>query len=247
MEERIEKRLAQKTIVNAIVKAIREDVPDYFREHSKETNNALPFLRGDFINDNLRRESKSGSLEVLPFRRHSWEGRLIVDRKNNCSYSVVTKNTLLRTLTKQRNSPYYLDSIISVLHSDIIAPGQQLPLFDIAKSDKTSLQQDFDSNFRNLLNAEEGHRHYVIAYDAKGSEIADIEVFLFDKNFNIVDKKSLKEFIQPNIMDLTETMTSSVQRDQEKNEGAKRLVKMRPDLPRRGGLQPKKREIEDEA
>ena len=41
-------------IVQAIEKAIGEDVPRQLKENHLETNNYVALMRGDFINDNLR-------------------------------------------------------------------------------------------------------------------------------------------------------------------------------------------------
>ena len=81
-------------IVRAIDKAVADDVPQYLRENYKETNNAIPQLRGDFINDNLRLQVVGENIELIAFQRYAWEGRLIVDRVNKITYTVTTQQTL---------------------------------------------------------------------------------------------------------------------------------------------------------
>ena len=41
--------------IRAIEQAVTEDVPRELRERHLETNNYIPFIRGDYINQNLRK------------------------------------------------------------------------------------------------------------------------------------------------------------------------------------------------
>ena len=101
-------------IVQAIEKAIGEDVPRQLKENHLETNNYVALMRGDFINDNLRNYALEEGVELLPFQRFGWKGRLIVDRRNRITLSVTTQNNLRAIPRKQRSRPHYTMSLLKM-------------------------------------------------------------------------------------------------------------------------------------
>lgn len=84
----------------------------------KETNNAVGHLRGDYINDNLRKYVIANGIELIPFKRSSWQGRIIVDRNNKITYSITTQNTLNSIPKKERARPHYLQSILQIIQKE---------------------------------------------------------------------------------------------------------------------------------
>ena len=68
-------------IVRAIDKTIAEDIPQERREKDLETKNYIAHIRGDYLNSNLRRIAAIDGIELHPFKRYGWEGRLLIDRE----------------------------------------------------------------------------------------------------------------------------------------------------------------------
>ena len=66
----------------------------YILENALETNNALMMKKGDYINDNLRHQVVNDNIELIPFRRYGWEGRILWDHVNKITYTIVTIQTL---------------------------------------------------------------------------------------------------------------------------------------------------------
>ena len=81
-------------IVYCIEKAIGDDLQQYLRENHRETNNAIILLRGDNINTNLRTHVVKDDIDLVPFQRHGWSGRMVIDRKEHITYSIMTEGTL---------------------------------------------------------------------------------------------------------------------------------------------------------
>ena len=67
-------------IVYCIEKAIGDDLQQYLRENHRETNNAIILLRGDNINTNLRTHVVKDDIDLVPFQRYGWSGRMVIDR-----------------------------------------------------------------------------------------------------------------------------------------------------------------------
>ena len=133
-------------IVYCIEKAIGDDLRQYLRENHRETNNAIKLLRGDNINTNLRTHVVKDNVALVPFQRYGWSGRMVIDRKNHITYSIMTEGTLSSIPKKKnRETPHYLQSVLYAENKDCIAKEKQMTLEDygITIFDADVLEQDF--------------------------------------------------------------------------------------------------------
>jgi len=191
-------------IVRCVDKAVADDVPQYLREHYKETNNAVAHLRGDFINDNLKNLVVSGDIELLPFKRSSWQGRIIVDHGEKVTYTVTTQQTLRLIPKKQRNKPHYLHTLLYKENGEYEGEGKQLTLMDIYPFEIEDLERDYETIVNGRISPENDYIHYVIAYESQNSELIDIQLEFLDKDFNTITTASLNEHIKPDFARLTD-------------------------------------------
>lgn len=228
-------------IVRAIDKAIVDDVPEYLREHHKETNNAVIQLRGDCINDNLRKLVVGGDIELVPFKRYVWQGRLIVDRSGKITYTITTQKTLSAVPRKRRNKPHFLQTLLYMENGGYEAPVKQMTLMDFLPFEAEDLENDYNSIVAGLIDPAEGYRHYVIAYDAEGSELKDVQVEFLDKDFNTIAMASLNEYIKPDFSRLTDVEHVDEVLGGETDGESKGLVAIK------SGLRPKLREVQKQA
>jgi len=221
----INERLLQR-IVSAISKAITEDVPQYLREYSKETNNATPHLRGDFINENIRKIVIDGDVELIPFKRYAWNGRIIVDKKEKKTYTITTKNNLRSIPKRKRDNPHFLHSILYIENGNFEAAIKQQHLFDIYPFEGVVLEDDYNSIFQGLINPQEGYRHYIVAYSTSNNMIKDIQIEFLDKNFDTIHELSLKEYVKMDFAQLTEIMPDE-NNNMQNGEGVRGLLKIK--------------------
>lgn len=213
-------------IVHCIVKAVSEDIPEYIRDQGKETNNAVPHMKSDCINDNLRKMVVTDGVELLPFKRYSYDGRILVNRLNKHSYTITTRNTLQAIPKRPRNSPHFLQSMLFALNGDLEAPVKQMALIDMTSFDEETLEDDYASIVGELLDPSEGYRHYVIVYEANGPEVFNICCELLDKGFDVIESLSLNEYIQPNILGLIDSTPNVERVDAQESGSAKQFVKI---------------------
>ena len=228
-------------IVRAIDKAIVDDVPEYLREHHKETNNVIIQLRGDCINDNLRKLVVGGDIELIPFKRCAWQGRLIVDRSEKITYTIANQKTLRVIPRKWRSKPHFLQSLLYIENGGYEAPVKQMTLMDMLPFEEEDLENDYNSIVAGLVDPTEGYRHYVIAYDAEGSELKDVQVEFLDKDFNTIATASLNEYIKPDFARLTDVEHVDEVLENGNEGGAKHLLTIKP------GLRPKLQEAQKQA
>lgn len=230
-------------IVYCIEKAIGDDLKQYLRENHQETNNAIILLRGDNINTNLRTHVVKDDIDLVSFQRHGWSGRMIIDRKEHITYSIMTEGTLSGVPKKKnRVHPHYLQSVLFVENKNCIAKERQMTLedFGITMFATDVLEQDFKKISQGMIRVEEDYKHYIIAYKADNGEIKDIKLKLLDKDFNIVDETSLMQYIKPDFAQLTDVgLLEDI--DEEVKPDKKGLVAIK------NGIKPKLREIEKKA
>lgn len=230
-------------IVYSIEKAIGEDQQQYLKENNKETNNAIILLRGDNINTNLRNHIVNDNIDLVPFQRNGWSGRVIIDRTDHITYSIMTEGTLTTVPRKKnRANPHYLQSILYAENKDCIARERQMTLqdFGITIFDTDFLEQDFEKISQGLIDRKEDYRHYIVSYIANHGEITSITLKFLDKEFNIVDEELLMKYIRPDFAQLT-NVDSEVEPNGNINQNRKNLVAIR------SGVKPKLREFDESA
>ena len=228
--------------IYAIEKAVSEDIPRQISENPLETNNYLAFIRGDFINTNLRELTASGGGELLPFQRFGWRGRLLVDRLNRITYSITTQANLNQIPRKHRQKPHFLQTLLAVENRDLEGSGRQMTLYDMDQFDHVTYFADFDDIVNGFFDASEGYRHCVIAYQAQYDEVTNINLILLDSQFAVVEEYSLNDFRHPDFSLLTTSVSTKETAEHDAHSNATRsLTKLKKGI--KSGL----REVEKEA
>lgn len=238
-ENSIDKLFQQ--LVYAVSQAISVDAPRERAEHRLETNNRQRLLVGDLINDNLRHQVVSDTVELIGFNRSAWEGRLIADHSSSTTYTIIKMKTLKQAVRKQRNVPYYLQAILVNQNQGLVAEPKQMTLADICNDITLSVfsREEYDDTYISMFgeNAEKikDYKHYVVAYEAEGSELQTIGMYLFDQDFDIVEFKDLSEYRKPDFAALT-GYRSEEEKEEVSKTGISRsagLVKLKPQIKER--------------
>ena len=193
-------------IVSAVEKTITEDVPQERREKADmESTNYLAHFRGDRLNTNLRKMVAVDRIELHSFKRHGWDGRILIDRDNLLTVGVTTQGNL-RTIPKKkdRTCPNYMQTLLNVLNGDLKNATAQLSMFPLASQfDDKTYAKDFENIMAGVLDPTAGFHHYIVGYAARYDEIRSITLYLLDAHFNVVEEHDLREFIKPDISHLT--------------------------------------------
>ena len=193
-------------IVHAILKGISSDIDDYIQAEKTITTNGLPFIRSDFINTNLEKiVINSEYLDLISFKKTSWEGIILIDNEDQITYSIISNNTLERLLNNNQKNPHYLRTIIHILNNTCEAINTQLSLngFDINRYNYESMVDDFNKITKGRINSEGDFRHYIIAYKAGDGILENVELKFYDKNLNEIDSMPLMNYINPDFSELT--------------------------------------------
>lgn len=247
-ESIIENRELNRKIVYAVNKAISDDVPKMIREYHLETNNRNLFAAGDVINENLRKHVVKDDIELLAFHRCAWEGRILVDRANKVTYTISAHQTLKTAIRKNRNNPYYLQSILFNENGGCEGTPRQMSIGDFCSDFMGSsfgteeLEDDYDKIMQGNISKTDGYIHYIIVYTSDHHTITEIDMLLLDKDFAEVDRLSLMEFVNPDFASLTDMEYDVVDNASESEEVTRpMLFKLKP------GVKPALRAMEEEA
>ena len=248
LESIIENQMLNRKIVYAINKAITQDAPQDMRENHLETNNRHLFAVGDHINDNLRKHVVKDDVELISFNRYAWEGRILADRGNRVTYTISTHQTLKTVITKHRNRPHYLMSLLYAENGDCEGTPKQMTFGDISPAFKMDafeaevLEEDFGKIMQGSISMTDGYKHYIVAYTAEHHAIIKIELLLLDKDFAVVDQLDLIEYVTPDFAALTDSQYEETEELEETEQEVKpSLLKLRP------GVKPALRAMEEEA
>ena len=210
-------------MVHAINKAVTVNIPQQLQEQHLETNNYIAHMRGDWINEKLRRSVVTDGVDLVCFRRTSWKGRLLVDHRSQTSYSITTIENLRRIPKKHRLHPHFLQTILSIENAGYEGQYSQTCFLPDVYSPE-EYENDYSEIFAGMLDPASGYHHCVIAYGVEGDEITDIRLEFLDPNFYVVDELSLTEYIRPDFAKLTETSWTT-------NDLPEEPVKTSKDLP----------------
>ena len=230
-------------IVRAIDKTIAEDIPQERREKVLETKNYIAHIRGDYLNSNLRRIAAIDGIELHPFKRYGWEGRLLIDRENKITIGVTTQaNLQVIPRKKDRNCPNYMQTLLKIMNGDLESPATQLSfLLPASQFDDEVYEDDFDSIMAGVLDPDAGFRHCIVAYTADHDEICDIAFYVLNADFAIIEKHDLRSYIKPDFSRLTATSNHS-ESATASTQNARSLVKLK----QKPGIRPLLKDSEQE-
>ena len=193
-------------IVQAIVKAVGLDTREYLSAHNYETHNHVKYLRGDFINTNLR--DTMFEMELHSFHRAPWEGRLLIDRRNQITYSICSKQTLEGIpKAKNRHIPHYLQTILHVQNVDVKPKFKQMTLPGMEEGITVFEDEDYRNDYENIMGDDlmfgDGYAHLVVVYESKGREVTYVAARLLAPECEISQEWPLMDMLKPDLIDLT--------------------------------------------
>ena len=228
-------------IVRAIDKAVSEDVPNQLRTMPLETNNYIGFIRGDFINQNLRSFAIEEDCLLHAFKRFGWSGRILINRESKLTISITTQTNLSLIPRRTRQRPHFMQSILHSINGDLRGRYEQIRLFETDPFETEDYAKDFEDIINGAIAPEEGYRHCVVTYQTYGSELLDVKLVVLDPWFNTVIEESLNEYMKPDFARLTDPASTEELAREEHNTATHQLTSLRP------GLKPALREGEKQA
>lgn len=228
MKKRIPENFKRR-IVACVSKALTDDLHLYLSTLNPDTKNGVPHNIGDWINTNIQRDIASEYVDILEFPRYSWRGKIIIDRANLFTFTVMREKRLRFIRKEKRERPHYLQTIVAELNSALEAPVKQMGFFStgVYKFDRETLETDYNSIFNGCLEKDEGFTHCVITYDTIRGELADVNMLFLDKDLDEVERISLKEYIKPDFAALTNTYLTDVTSGEPESKASDNLISLK--------------------
>lgn len=184
------------SIIQAMTDAVRSDIDDFLNEFHLESFNGIDFLKWDFINTNLVRNSVDGRLIAIKLKRGRWTLILLYDTELKYLYALMRHKRFwqLQDQRKSRVQPHYIDAL-SYLNKDVHAENDQLCLFD---------NDDWDKEVKGLLHNiipeyhNEISRFILIGFSTTKDEIARVSAIVPTADLQIALELDWSEFIPAN-------------------------------------------------
>ena len=215
------------TVVLAITAAF-EEVDQRRIEEDLETNNWMLLGRSDYINSKLRQIALVDGVELIPFTRYVWQGRILLDRRHKASIIIMTENTLRDLVRRDRSRPHYAETLQHILNEDLPAKYEQTSLFSDDRFDEQTYIDDFKAIVKELFDPKEGYRNYFITYSTERGRVINVSLKVFNSEFQLVEEVSLNEFLKPNFAALTSPVeTVGPQNEDEHVEATRNLSKLK--------------------
>ncbi len=191
-------------IVNCIDVALSDDYKRYVEEFHPDTTNGVPHCIYDWINGNIVRYIPQ-EFRVIQFNRYSWKSKMIIDDENKIVYTVMSEKSLKRIKRKSRISPHYLQTFVSILNAELKSQTKQLTLDGFYPNFFTqdTLNHDFEHLCGESINATDGYKHCLIAFNTEIGQLSSVSAWVLDKDLDIVDSYSLNEYIKSDYSNLT--------------------------------------------
>lgn len=207
-------------IANAIATALEVEFVNCKHKLNLDTRNCLGSMKSDVINTKLKEVLTSDKYIIHGFKRHSWEGRLIIDLNSKSIISITSSSNLNRVpKDNNRKFPHYMQSILNYLNNKI-ETNKQIS-FDVGKSfDYDDYEKDFKNIFCNLDLDLKEFTYYVVTYDYKNNILIEMNWYLLGSDFNIAEKESIMKLIDPDFIDLT-SLENEFNYEQNNNEDGK--------------------------
>ena len=199
----------KETIANVIAEALEQDFLDYKYKLNLDSYNCLGSMKSDVINTKLMEVLTSENYIIHKFKRFAWEGRFILDLNTKSLISITSISNLNRIpIEKNRKVPHYMQSILNCLNNDIETNKQMS--FDLGKTfDIDVYEKDFKNIFYGLNIDFKEFTYYVVAYDYKFNKVSEMNWYLLGNEFNVAEKESILNLINPDFLDLTSSENES--------------------------------------
>ncbi|ACV63042.1 hypothetical protein Dtox_2225 [Desulfofarcimen acetoxidans DSM 771] len=197
-------------IVNCINVALKDDYKRYMQEFHPDTTNGVPKCVHDWINSNLVKYLPP-EYRMFKFNRYSWKSNMVVDDKNKIAYTIMRQTGLKRVKNKNKNrtSPHYLQTFVTILNAEFEARYKQLAFTEFYTEiyDQDTFLNDFNSLCGENLKAAQGYRHCLIAFHTQAGQLSDVKAWVLDKDLDVYDEMCLNDYIKPDYSKLTEVVS----------------------------------------
>lgn len=202
-------------IANAIPKSIGADIKHYLANSNNETNNAVKFMRADFINTNVKNAliASMPNIKLHAFKRGPHDLRLIVDFDNHLTYSIHGKTSFDDIRNRHQDSethkPHYTQSILAIENQDIAPVNEQLSLLDfglLMPYSEDEYQKDYADIVGQDGKIDSGFHNIVITYSCKKGKVDSLDLLILAYDMSVVEEFSLMDLIHPDIMELTDNI-----------------------------------------
>lgn len=189
-------------VANAIQQAIKDDLQEFFAKKRLVTNNGKPYIAWDSINTALTDQT---DLEFHISKKGAWQLILLFDPQSNFFFSIMRKKRFdMLYKSKNKEQPKYIQALL-VLNKELQARYSQTDCFNTQRtSSETALDSALQKLIENFNTGKDTNNihHALIVFDYEETDITFLNLYVLDRNFDLVEEENLLDLI--NIMPMME-------------------------------------------
>lgn len=181
----------------AVSEARAEDYQEFISSRKLVTNNHKMSLMWDLTNTNIKERLISEDIEIAVAKQGCWGFLLILDKKENCLYTLMNNKRFEEIILNPKKAPLYLQALV-ILNEEL--GFANTPLFDFEDNNKLKLLLNkLCNNF--LSNNDFSKIHYnIITFSTENDSVTSLELNILDKELNQLKRINLTDLIRQPIM-----------------------------------------------
>lgn len=182
----------------AISEARAEDYQEIISSRKLVTNNHKMSLVWDLTNTNIIEGLISEDIEIAVSKQGCWGFLLILDKKENCLYTLMNNKRYEEIILNPKKAPLYLQALV-ILNEEL--GFANTPLFDF-EDDNNKLKLLLNKLCNNFLSNNGFSKiHYnVITFSTENDSVTSLELNILDKELNQLKRINLTDLITQPIM-----------------------------------------------
>lgn len=199
-------------VVNCVNDAVGDDIKEDIKINGLITQNSTPTRIWDLVNKNLCNRMPSMSCIADITKRGSWRMVPIYDNMTGTLFTFMRESRYseLHKNVFKRNKPHYVDCLVNILNSELIADNREITLFKLNPKEQFPDKESMHSVVSQILcdlkvNEQFVKRHVLVLFNSKNFELLSIRAVVIDKYMNIVCEENWSEYIPHNVSAIMES------------------------------------------
>lgn len=182
----------------AVSEARGEDYNEFISSRNLVTNNHKMSLLWDLTNTNIKECLISEDIEVAIVKQGCWGFLLILDKKENCLYTLMNNKRYEEIILNPKKAPLYLQALV-ILNEELGFANTSLFDFEDDNNKLKLLLNKLCNNF--LSNNDFSKIHYnIITFSTENDSVTSLELNILDKELYQLKRINLTDLITQPIM-----------------------------------------------
>lgn len=182
----------------AVSEARAEDYQEFISSRKLVTNNHKMSLMWDLTNTNIKERLISEDIEIAVAKQGCWGFLLILDKKENCLYTLMNNKRYEEIILNPKKAPLYLKALV-ILNEKLGVVNT--PLFDL-EDDNNKLELLLNKLCNNFSSNNDFSKiqYNIITFSTENDSVTSFELNILDKELSQIKRIDITDFTTQPIM-----------------------------------------------